>query len=176
MSLSNSPVPIPPPASPIDTHNAHSVTVWIKERQKAGTLKRCAHLTMWFFDWLEDSPKGPILNRKVFAPSCEKHSFEWVYKGLTDEQQKNDLEFRLHQNPISCPANCLYYRNKYWARFTILCRRLWTFATLPLSWFSKAAWQTQVSIVGAITLIVVLWLFPQWLPPLIALVKEIRGN
>ena len=46
MPLANSQVPIPTPASPIDTHNAHSVTVWIKERQKAGTLKRCAHLAI----------------------------------------------------------------------------------------------------------------------------------
>src|SRR5467141_3492783 len=173
MSLSSSPGPSIPPASPIDTRSAHSVTVWIKERQNAGTLRRCANLTIWFFDWLEDMPKGPILNRKVFLPSCEKHSFEWVHKGLTDLQQKNLLEYGLHQNPISCPANCLYYRNKRWTKFADIGKRPWTFVALPFRWFSKASWQTQVSIVGAVTLIVVLWRFPQWLPPLVELVKAI---
>ena len=143
MSLSNSPVPIPPPASPIDTRSANSVAVWMEGRKKSGNLRRCANLGIGFFDWFQDTPRGPVVSKKVFFPSCQKHSFDWSYKGLTDAQQRDDLEFRLHQNPISCPANCLYYRNKYWARFTILCRRFWTFATLPLSWFSKAAWQTE---------------------------------
>jgi hypothetical protein len=83
MSLANPPNPPVPAASPIDTHNANSVAVWIKERQKAGTLRRCANLTIRFENWHEDTPRGPVLQRKVFSPSCEKHSFEWVYKGLT---------------------------------------------------------------------------------------------
>jgi hypothetical protein len=164
-----------PPKAPvhIDTRSAHEVKAWMEERKRDGTLKRCANLYIQYVDWME---APDVLDRKVFLPDCLKHSFHWKVQGMTDAHQKSYLEHQLGQNPISCPADCNYYQRAWVQQLRSRCKRVFTPLAVPFMWFSKAVWQTQVALIVAIALIIILWRFPQWLPPLIELVKAVRGH
>lgn len=159
--------PAPPPH--IDTTNANAVRQWLESRRKAGAIRRCANLQ------IRPIP-GDALSQHFLAPICERESFEYIYPRAPDSLKIQLLEFHLAQNPVSCPKHCSYYENLKWARFKCGCERFTARLAVPLAWFVKTDWQTRVAIIGAFVLIVVLTLFPGWIPLLTDLVNAIRGK
>jgi hypothetical protein len=166
--------PSPPVRKLIQTTSAHEVRVWVEGRIKAGEMKNCAHLNILPWEWRNKEEPGETDEPPFFAPVCERQSFEWKYGYLTKVQQMHFLQGALDQNLVRCPENCRYYRSLRWAKTERHWRAFWSNVAVPFKWFARAAWQTQVVIIVGVVLIVILSRFPQWLPPLIDLVKAVR--
>lgn len=162
------------PPRNIDASNANQVRDWLESRIKAGAIKRCANLSMGPVS-VTDAATGKV-DRKFFAAICKRESFEFTYLRAPEKLRMQMLEYHLDQNPISCPANCHYYQKPGWAKLKRGVRKAGSFFAVPFVWFSKAAWQTQVAIVVGVVLIVVLRLFPRWIPLLTDLVNAVRGK
>jgi hypothetical protein len=174
--------PVATPKPPINTRNAHYVSQWIKHSIRDKRLKDC-----WNLQINKYSPKeeldGEIVEtgQSFFAPFCTRQSFEvdrmW---GGTDHMILFALQHRLQDNPISCPADCAYYRNRRWATTKHYSRRFSKSAANAvrglLKWFAELKWQTQVTLIGGTTLVLILWKAPQWVPALVALARAIWGK
>lgn len=162
------------PPKNVDTTNANAVRDWLESRIKAGAIKDCANLGIGSIP-VHDASTGE-LEREFFAPICKQESFEFIYLRPPMRLRMQLLEYRLDTNPISCPTKCHYYRRPGWAKIKRGLKTTGSFFAEPFAWFAKAAWQTQVSLVAFIALIVVLSLFPRWIPLLTDLINAIRGK
>ena len=162
------------PPKNIDTTNANTVRDWLESRIKAGAIKHCANLGIGSIP-VRDASTGEV-EREFFAPICKQESFEFIYLRPPIKLRMQLLEYHLDTNPISCPVKCHYYRRPGWDKFKRGLKKTGSFFAVPFAWFSKAAWQTQVAIVVGLVLIVVLSLFPRWIPLLTDLINALRGK
>lgn len=161
-----------PPARPVATQSAHAVRQWVRERIKQGEMKRCHHLRIHICELL-DNQTGEK-DHQFFTPVCERNSFEWKHPYLNDRQKLEMLEHGLHLDLVKCPEHCTFYRSARFALISHLWKTFWSSCAVPFKWFAKAAWQTQSVIILSIVLILVLWLFPQWLSTVTELIKALR--
>jgi hypothetical protein len=52
---------------------------------------------------------------KYFVPNCARRSFQWKIPGMDEEDKLSILQYHLHDDLISCPADCTFYENRRWA-------------------------------------------------------------
>jgi hypothetical protein len=135
-------------------------------------MKRCYHRKILPMEMVDKQTSE--VDRTFFAPVCVQSSFQWVYLRMGQTMQATLLEYHLDQNPISCPKACTYYENRNWGRLKKVLKSIGLLLKSGLHWFSKAPWQTQIAIIGSVVLIMILALFPRFLPFLTDMIKAFR--
>jgi len=155
---------------PIKTWSHHEVCTWAESKKAEGTFKRCGHLSV------VSVVRGEAVHT-IFIPNCAKRSFHWKDGEPPPSRlwERETLKDCLHQDIISCPPNCVDYLSEWKARFHRAGSQIWKLGkqlAVPFQWFAKLPWQTQF----LITALLILALVPRWVPPLIALLKALRGT
>lgn len=181
-----SPAPTPQPsATPkvapyVDTSSPNNVRVWIRKSIAEGRLKDCANLNLYQVDETVDDKIEGKNTYSFFVPRCDHRSFISIYGSASDERQDEFLRASLSINPISCPKNCSFYENRRWAAFksALLKPFLVLGRSVRAAWkgYAGLPWQTQVTLIAAPALILILWKAPNWVPQIIALAKALWGK
>ena len=167
-----------PPKPRIETRSLHNVELWVREGVAAGRLKKCWNLRIKMV-LPQEIESGMETEESFFAPFCECNSFEGPIAYLDDHTKLGFLRRQLNTDPVSCPKNCTMYANRKWGwiksqlkKITVLYdvmeRLLKGYATLP--------WQTQITLIVAPALVLILWKSPKWVPLIISLAKAIWGK
>ena len=76
--------------------------------------------------------------------------------------------------------SCTYYENYRWVKLKSIATRtfggLFQISKYLCKSYAAFAWQTQVTLVLAAVLLLVLWKSPSWVPQLILLAKAVWGK
>jgi len=152
---------------------------------RGGGLKHCVNLDLDVVQLVEakEIPRdggGEKHNYSYFIPNCKHRSFVSNIGHLSDEMQVEFLRYSLGSNPLSCPKDCTFYENYRWAKFKWNVARPFAFAfrvsKALLKGFAGFAWQTQVTLILAPALLLILWKSPNWVPQIISLAKALWGK
>jgi len=180
---------LPPGSAPllsqhIETSSAHNVRLWMRKSIAEGRLRNCSNLDINIVEFEEkEDPRSSVFqvhNYSYFVPSCKHRSFISDVAHLGEQSQAEFLRYALCSNPVSCPKDCTYYENYRWGKLkSTIARTLGWFIQMVKSLFkgyAAFAWQTQVTLVLAAVLLLVLWKSPSWVPQLILLAKAVWGK
>jgi hypothetical protein len=144
--------------------SGHEVRKWLEGQKTSGKIKACAHLRVL------SVTQG---NRcAFFVPSCHMRSFEWKYPPIDLRQETELLISLLHENVISCPADCLNYRSVWRERLARTWVKARGFVIGAAKWFDSQSWQVKL---GAIALAIVV-LTPKWVPLIVQLLNAYHGK
>ena len=165
-----------PQAKPINTRSAHNVKLWIVQGIAEGRLKKCWNLGIDMVDVQKKDAPAEDVGRSYFVPVCRHDSFETRYGYMDDNQHLTLLQRSLHTNPISCPKNCTYYENVKWGWLKSNAARVLKNLHVVLKGYAALPWQTQVTIIAAPALVLILWKSPKWVPLIVSLLKAIWGK
>ncbi|SRR6266702_23399 len=178
--------PTPPKFFPnINSSSAHNVRLWIRQGIRDGRLKHCVSLDLDVVQIIESEGRprdgeGEKHNYSYFVPSCKHRSFVSNIGHLSDEMQVEFLRYNLGSNPLSCPKDCTFYENHRWGKVKWSVARPFAFAfrvsKALLRGFAGFAWQTQVTLILAPALLLILWKSPNWVPQIISLAKALWGK
>jgi len=173
--------PKPPPKSYLETRSAHNVRQWINQAVKERRLKDCWNLYISIVEpRIETHGRVTDAGDSFFIPTCKHQSFESQFAHLTDDQQSEVLRHSLCIDPVSCPKNCTYYENHRWGWTKSTAKRLFVgiydAIKAVLKGYAALPWQTQVAILAVPVLLVILRKSPNWLSPMLSLLKAIWGK
>jgi len=129
------------PSKPyINTRSAHNVNLWVNLAVTEGRIKNCCNLDIAKIDAKidvkEEGEKGEWAGESFFVPTCRYQSFELPFVPIDDDTQLAFLRRNLHTNPVSCPKNCTYYKNRRWGRVRSMTGSLYEIARELLKGFA----------------------------------------
>jgi hypothetical protein len=147
---------------------------------KEGRLKHCINLDLDVVQSAVSEGNGEKHNYSYFIPACRHHSFISRIGHLSDEMQAEFLQYNLGSDPLACPKDCTFYENYWWWKFKSIVIQPFVFVSritkALLKGFAGFAWQTQVTLILAPVLLLVLWKSPNWVPQIISLAKALWGK
>jgi hypothetical protein len=162
----------------VNTWSSHEVFLWIQQAQAAGTLKRCAHLSVDTIP-VEKDVKRDVSKQQFFIPVCARRSFDWpVGRPSGIVQEISTLKEWLQDDRIRCPANCVHYANARVARVLHGIKTAVTsvrYLAVPFQWFTKL----PAAQVGAVSLLILLGIclaLPRLLPLITQLLRAYHGQ
>jgi hypothetical protein len=154
--------------------------MWVRRSIREHRLRGCSNLLVQEIQRIEEGRDGEPKTFRYFIPICRHRSFVSNFSHLTDQQQGEQLRFSLHNNPIACPSDCLFYENRRWAEtkdaVTRPFKALFGAAQSLLKDYLALPWQTQVVIIVVPAFVLICWMAPQLIPLVIELAQAVRGK
>jgi len=144
----------------------------------SGRLKKCWNLTINRVD-PKNVESGIETGESFYVPFCECNSFEGPIAYLDDHTRLGFLRRQLSTDPVSCPKNCTMYEHRKWGWIKSKAKRirvLYDVMEKLLKGYAALPWQTQITIIVAPALVLILWKSPKWVPLLVSLLKAIWGK